>query len=134
MKSEQIIHATNARFFEERTKTHYVGGSDGFSFKLTKGVYYRTSAFKGEKVKEHHMEHIDNGLFALTTKHIYFHGHRKSFRVRLDRIVAIDPYEDGIGIRKAGVTSKPQIFRDYDSSAQIYAWFVSNAIRVLSKE
>jgi hypothetical protein len=132
MKSEQLIHATNAKFYEERTKTHYVGGSDGISIKVAKGVYYRKSAFKGERVQEHNMEHIDNGLFALTTKHIYFHGHRKSFRTRLDRVVALDPYEDGIGIRKAGVTSKPQVFKDYDSGMPIDAWFVSNAIRILN--
>ena len=133
MKSEKLIHATYVMFHEERTKTHYVGRSDGVSIKIRKGLYYRTSGFRGERVQEHNMEHIDSGIFALTTKHIYFHGHRKSFRTRIDRIVAIEPFEDGIGIRKAGTSARPQIFKDKSHDYPINSWFVANAIRLLNE-
>jgi hypothetical protein len=129
MKSEKLVHTAHVEFHEERTKTLYVGGSDGVSIRIAKGVYYRTSGFKGERIQEHNMEIIDSGLFALTTKHIYFHGSRKSFRTRLDRVVAIEPFSDGIGIRKAGTTARPQIFRDLNSNYPINSWFVANAIR-----
>ena len=53
----------------------------------------------------------DTGLLGLTTKHIYFADSRKKFRVRYDRIVSFDPYEDGFGIMRDDQTAKPQSFR-----------------------
>jgi len=127
MKSETLILAKyGVDFQEERTSTHYEGGSQGFSVRVTKGVYYRFGGFKGHKVQEHNMEYIDTGLFGLTNKHLYFHGERKTFRTRLDRIVALDPYQDGIGVRKQGVTARPQIFVGIDG------WFAFNLIKHFS--
>ena len=59
-------------------------------------------------------------MLGLTTKHIYFAGGRKRFRVRYDRIVAFDPYEDGFGIMRDAQTAKPQAFRTGDG------WFAYN--------
>ena len=59
-------------------------------------------------------------MLGLTTKHIYFAGSRKRFRVRYDRIVAFDPYEDGFGIMWDAQTAKPQTFRTGDG------WLVYN--------
>ena len=50
----------------------------------------------------------------LTTKHIYFASDRKRFRIRYDKIVAFEPYEDGFGIMRYAQTSKPQAFRTGD--------------------
>ena len=46
----------------------------------------------------------------LTTKHIYFAGSRKPFRVRHDKIVAFEPFSDGSGIMRDAQTAKPQTF------------------------
>ena len=37
-------------------------------------------------------------MLGLTTKHIYFADSRKRFRIRYNRMVAFDPYDDGFGI------------------------------------
>ena len=42
----------------------------------------------------------DTGLLGLTTKQVYFASSRKKSRVRYDRIVSFDPYEDGLGIKR----------------------------------
>ena len=57
---------------------------------------------------------VDTGLLGLTTKHVYFAGSRKKFRVRYDRIVSLDPYEDGFGIIWDAQAAKPQTFRTGD--------------------
>ena len=36
---------------------------------------------------------------------------RRKFRVRYDRIVSFDPYDDGFGIMRDAQTAKPQTFR-----------------------
>ena len=50
----------------------------------------------------------------LTTKHIYFAGSRKPFRIRHDKIVAFEPFSDGPGIMRDAQTAKPQTFRTGD--------------------
>ena len=55
--------------------------------------------------------HADTGMLGLTTKHLYFARSRKRSRVRYDRIVTFDPYEDGSGIMRDVQTAKPQTLR-----------------------
>ena len=45
---------------------------------------------------------------------------KKKFRVRYDRIVDLEPYDDGFGIMKDNQTAKPQAFRTGDG------WFSYN--------
>ena len=66
------------------------------------------------------MIHADTGMLGLTTKHIYFAGSRKRFRVRYDRIVAFEPYSDELGIMQDAQTARPQTFRTGDG------WFAYN--------
>ena len=54
--------------------------------------------------------HADTGLLGPTTKHIYHAGSRKKFRIRYDRIISFDPYEDGSAIMRDAQTAKPQMF------------------------
>ena len=62
----------------------------------------------------------DTGTLGLTTKHLYFSGSRKKFRVRYDRIVSFDTFSDGFGIMRDAQTAKPQTFITGDG------WFVYN--------
>ena len=64
--------------------------------------------------------HIDTGLLGMTTKHLYFAGSRKKFRVRYDRSVSVDPYDDGFGIMRDAQAAKPRTFRTGDG------WFAYN--------
>lgn len=124
MKSEELVFLyQNALLSEQRIKTEYEGSSSGISLKIVKGLYYRTSAFKGRPVKKTIMKDIAYGMMALTNKHLYFASSEKSFRIRYDRIISLDRYSDGIGVHKDGVTAKPIIFSDVDG------WFCYNFIK-----
>lgn len=126
-KSEQLFYLFHGvKFHEDRTTTHYEGRSSGVSIRVAKGVYYRTGGFRGHPVKETTMTYIDTGMFLITDKHVYFHGSEKSFRTRIDRIVGLQPYSDGVGVRKDGTTAKAQIFSGLDG------WFTYNLIKHLA--
>lgn len=126
-KSEKMIWMFNGvEFYEQTTRTQYQGGYSGVSIRVAKGVYYRTGGFKGNPVKVSEMKYIGTGLFALTNKHVYFSSPTKNFRVQLSKIITMDPYEDGIGLQKEGVTAKPQVFKNLDG------WFVYNGISNLT--
>ena len=62
----------------------------------------------------------DTGMPGLTTKHIYFAGRRKPFRVRYHRIVSFEPFSDRSGIMRDAQTAKPQTFQTGDG------WFAYN--------
>ncbi len=122
-KSETLIwFFNNVELYEQRTRTEYEGGSQGFSVRIAKGLYYRTSSFRGRPVKISEISYVDSGLVALTTKHLYFGSSAKKFKIPFDKLISIEPYEDGIGLHKDGVTAKQQVFKNLDG------WFVHNVI------
>ena len=113
-------------YYEERTRTRYVGGSDGMSFRVAKGIYYRTSSFESTPVTQAQTVRIDSGSLAITTKHIYFAGARKGFRVPYRKIMAFQPFKDGFGIVRDAASAKPQVFVTEEG------WFSYNLVRNLA--
>lgn len=122
-RSETLIWIfNNVAYYEDKTRRRYVGGSQGVSLRIAKGLYYRVGSFRGHPVETTERVHVDTGILAVTTKHIYFHGSTKSFRVRFDKIVSFTPYSDGIGIQRDASTAKPQVFVTGDG------WFTYNLL------
>lgn len=122
-KNESLIWVfKNVDYYEERTYRQYVGGTRGMSFRIAKGVYYRTGSFRGHPVETTEKVHLGTGTLAVTTKHLYFHGSRKAFRVRFDKIVSFTPFSDGVAIQRDAATAKPQFFITGDG------WFTYNLL------
>ena len=98
MKSEGLVWMfNNVGYVQQITRREHRGQSMGMSFRVAKGVYVRPGTFRGQSVSTTSMEQTDAGVLGVTTKHIYFKGSEKSFRVRLEKIVSFDPYQDGAG-------------------------------------
>jgi hypothetical protein len=114
-KGEQVVWVfEEVDYLEDRTRREYVGGSRGVSVRVMKGVYYHLNGFKGRSIDRTERVHVDNGLVAITTKQIYFSGVRKAFRIPYAKIVAFEPFTNGLGIMRDGVSAKPQIFVTHD--------------------
>lgn len=125
MKSEVLLWVFgDVGYGEQITHREYRGSSMGVSIRVAKGVYVRPGSFRGRTVETTSMEHTDDGLFGITTKHIYFKGQNKAFRVRLDKIVSLDPYADGLGIMRDTARAKPEVFY----MGEIPVWFSVNLI------
>ena len=121
MKSETLVWVLDGvSYLETVTRRESRGTSHGLSIRVTKGLYYRPGMFRSRLIQWDETVHVDTGLMGFTTKHIYFSGTKKRFRVRYDRIVAFEPYEDGIGIMRDAQTAKPQSFVTGDG------WFTYN--------
>lgn len=128
MKSETLVWVfEDVDYFEEKTRTKFRGGSQGVSFRVAKGVYYRVGGFRGERVQTSETVHADTGLLGATTKHIYFSGDSKHFRIRYDRIVAFTPYANGFGVMRDAQSARPQLFATRDG------WFVYNLVTNLAQ-
>lgn len=127
-KTEKIVWVfKDVNYYEQKTRTRYVGGSQGVSIRIARGLYYRVGAFKGERVQTSETIHADTGLLGVTNKHIYFSGSSKTFRINYNKIVSFEPFSDGIGIQRDAQTAKPQSFQTGDG------WFTYNLITNLAQ-
>lgn len=127
-KGEQVAWAfAESKYLENKTRRQFVGGSQGVSVRMMKGVYYRVGAFKGHSVEHTERVHIDTGWVVVTNKNIYFAGPRKSVRLPYAKIVSFEPFSDGIGVMRDAATAKPQIFVTGDG------WFTYNLVTNLSQ-
>lgn len=122
-KDEKVIWVWDrVGYYEEKTRRQYVGGTRGLSIRVARGVYFRIGSFRGRPVETTERVPVDTGLLVVTNKHLYFHGRTKTFRIRLDKIVAFIPFENGVGIQREATISKPQLFVTDDG------WFTYNVV------
>ena len=113
MKSEKLVWVMqDVDYLEVVTRRERRGSSHGLSIRVAKGVYYRPGTFRSWSMEWEKTIHQDTGLLGFTTKHIYFSGpkKKKKFRVRYDRIVDFEPFDDGFGLMRDAQTAKPQSF------------------------
>ena len=121
MKSEKLVWVTqNVDYLEVVTRRERRGSSHGLSIRVARRVYYRPGTFRSRSVEWEENIHQDTGLLGFTTKHIYFSLPKNKFRVRYDRIVDFEPFDDGFGIMRDAQTAKPQSFRTGNG------WFAYN--------
>jgi hypothetical protein len=123
LKDEVVLWLfNNSELYEFKSHTTYVGGSQGISLRIARGVYYRVSAFKGQSLQTEDLERQDSGSFIVTNQNVYFSGPRKSQRVHLKKIVSVQGYSDGIGITREAANPRPLNIKLDDP------WFASNLI------
>ena len=127
-KDERLIWLfQNVSYYEDSLNRQFVGRSSGVSIKIANGLYYRTSAFKGQPVITRELKLIGNGMVGFTNKNLYYYSNNKSLKIPYNKIISLSPFEDGIGIHKEGANSHPQIFKNLNG------WFVYNLVTNLSK-
>lgn len=125
---EKIIWVfEDVELLELKLKTKIVGGSQGVSVRVAKGLYYKVGAFKGEPIKTEEIKNTATGILLLTNKSIFYGSVNKTFKVKYSQIISIPTFDTAIGIQQSRVNSKPLYFRNVD------VWFVYNVISNLSK-
>jgi len=126
-KDEEVVWVfPSSEYLEDKTQRQYVGHSQGVSFRIMKGVYYRVGVFRGQPIDRTERVHVDTGTVVVTNRHIYFAGPIKALRVPYAKIVSFQTFSDGIGIIRDAVSAKPQIFVTGDG------WFTYNLVTNLA--
>ena len=109
-KNEVCYFTIDCDWLENRTRTQKINYS-GFStrIRIMKGVYYNIGSIKPQRVTTEELTVIDNGKVYITSKRIIFMGSKKNITIKLDKILSLSPYTDGVGIEKD--SGKPPILR-----------------------
>ncbi|NTU66894.1 MAG: hypothetical protein HGB08_03115 [Candidatus Moranbacteria bacterium] len=115
-KGEKVYWSEPSSLTEEKViRRGYEGGSQGFSFRVMKGVTYRVGAHKGNLITETGMVSVSTGDFIISNKRIVFRGNAKSFSIKLDKILDVQCYSDGI-----------KIFENNKSNPRLIQFFNNN--------
>lgn len=114
--------------YQEKTQREYVGRTSGYSFRIMKGVTYRTGGFRGHPVEHSYMDNMGTGSLYVTNKNIIYMGQQRSIKVPFTKIIGIQPYSDGMEVQRDGANIKRLIFQGFDCS------FVLNVINVINNQ
>jgi hypothetical protein len=112
-KEELQVVLPNMALWEPRAVRQSTGGYGGPSFRIAKGVYWRLGAFKAQSESHEELRTIDQGTFTLTNKRLIFSGAKRTVDIKLDKLVSIEPYSDGIAVRSSA-KQKTQYFVGID--------------------
>jgi hypothetical protein len=93
---EVLWFAAPVTRMETKTRTKYVGASQGFSFRIMRGVSYRVGAFQGEPIQTTSLIQMGEGGFAATNLAIYFLAPGATYRMSVSTISTVECYADGI--------------------------------------
>jgi hypothetical protein len=99
----------NVECLEDKKRTRYVGGSQGVSVRIVKGVSYRVGNHRGEKVQEEYTQSIGYGDLYVTTKNVIFCSD-KPIKIPLAKILSLKEYSNGTGVIKDGANPKQYTF------------------------
>lgn len=114
----------NVTMFLEKIEKEYIGGHNGFSIRVMKGVRYNTGRIKSKPVEHSTMANSGTGSLVITNKHILFCSNRQSLKLAYTKIIGITPYRDGMEVHRDGKAQR-LVFQGFDS------WFVSNVLSLL---
>jgi len=87
---------------EPRSVRTTYGGGGGPSFRIAKGVYFRTGGFAARSESHEEIKAIDSGTLTLTNRRVVFAGKKRTINFSLGKIVGMEPYRDGIAISRDG--------------------------------
>ena len=96
-KGEIAYWSEPAKLLEERVVSRrYEGGSRGVSLRIAKGVSYRIGAHRGQLISDKAIVPVSSGEFVTTNKRVIFSGDAKSFNLRLDKLLDLNMYSNGV--------------------------------------
>lgn len=127
-KTEYVLWAFNGvTLYEEKVEREWVGRNRGMSFRICKGVYYRTGGSKGYAVEHSSMQPLGTGALYVTSKNLVFHSMMKAVKIPYKKIIGMTPYSDGVEIHRDGANVKRMTIQGFDP------WFVMNLMSMIAE-
>lgn len=125
-KTESVLWVyNNVTYYQEKIEREYKHNTGGFSFRVMKGVYYRTGSGRSKPIEHSVMNNEGVGSLIITNKNIIFYAQTKSVKIPFKKIVGVTPYSDGLEVHKDG-NAKRMVFQGFD------CWFVMNILSFVS--
>lgn len=100
-RGESCHFTTPASWHEFRKRTETVGYySQGVSFRIARGVYYRVGGSRPQRVTTEGLTEIDSGTLYVTSKRVLFDGLARNATIRLRSVISFQVFSDGLALEK----------------------------------
>jgi hypothetical protein len=128
-KNERAYFQAQGDWYETRTRTQRVDyGGPSARLRIAKGIYYNAGSMNVQRVRREELKHIETGEMLVTNKRFLFIGAERSKQIRLNKILTIEPFADGVQIKKSAGRS-PYIMTPSDEEAQLLAMFLNRLLQ-----
>ncbi len=97
-----ILSLNNVILKEPRAVRVTHGGYAGPRIRVAKGISFGLGTFGSKSESHEEIKEIDRGNLFLTNKRLIFSGTKRSATIRLNKIVSINPFDNGIALRRDG--------------------------------
>lgn len=97
-QGETFYYTTQATIFAKHTFTTYQGASQGISFRIMRGVYYRIGGSRGRATPQSVIEPDDHGILVISNLRLLFMGTARTVDVPLRQVAGITPLSDGVRV------------------------------------
>jgi hypothetical protein len=128
-KQDEVVHLeTAAQLMKETAVREWRGGTQGVSFRIAKGVSYRTGAIRGRSVVVGtEMKVVDEGILAVTSQRVAYMGN-KTMELQYRKLMNIDVFSDGVRIHVSNRQNAP-LFRLGKGLGEVVAATVNAAMQ-----
>lgn len=98
-KGERCHFSNSAnRLIPKNKVVGYAGGNAGVSFRVAKGVTFRTGSTRGEQIRKNVLE-TQPGRFIVTNKRIIFTAVNGGFDKKIEKLTSVTPANDGLSLQ-----------------------------------
>jgi hypothetical protein len=128
-KGEKVYWSEPAILAETKVvRRRYEGGSQGVSIRIMKGVSYRVGGHRGHLVSDTDTVPVSDGEFIITNKRLIFRGDGKSFAIKLDRILDLRVFTNGLNISEVNKTKPRMVAFKEEKNHDLVGAVLSQAI------
>lgn len=100
-RGEFCHFASAGKWYEPRTKTVTTDfGSVGYSFRIARGVYYRSPRIRATRVRQDVLTLLDEGTVYITNKRVVFDGSARNHSVKIASLLGFEVWSDAIKLEK----------------------------------
>lgn len=110
-KTESLLYVfPGVRYLERVTRRRVEGRSAGTSVRVMKGVSVRVGASRGTPVEYEEVVERGAGDLAVSTRHVFFRGDRRSFRIHMNKVVSVGCGDDFVEVVRDRASGLPEYF------------------------
>lgn len=109
--------ANNVETIAEHHHSEFVGGYAGISVPIMRRFSIRTGTSRGRKVDRITVDVDDSGTLYFSNQRVVFIGNLKTIDIPFSRLVAVEPYVDGLKINRSNAS--PLVLRTGSQSEAV---------------
>jgi hypothetical protein len=129
-QGERAFWQASATALEEKVlQRQYVGGSQGVSIRVMKGVTYRVGSTRGHTVEKTGIVEVGRGTLTITDQRFVFVSPQRTVELPYSKVVGLQGFRDGLSVNTSS-QAKPLTFRmrseDVEAVLLVVTYHASN--------